>query len=244
VNTDLPEPIRAFDDAQRRAIAMLKDIRARLEAGMSERDVVELAETRLETYSFDRWYHPPEVHIGPDAGAGRLFNRASSRNKLEAGGLIAIDIGPGTTESYGDIGFTLCFGGDEPAVVDVARECLRAACGYASRWKTVGEIWVFARAWAINNRMTLASESAVGHRILPKEGYVSTGFPRSAHAATLLPGNRIHKLHPIRMKGMFAIRPAIADRDGQVAAFEEIVWILDEQRRVLGRDSAEEIGSF
>lgn len=240
---ELPEPIRSFDDAQRRAIAMLRDVRGRLEEGMSERDVVELAETRLDAHGFDRWYHPPEVRIGPDAGGGSLLYRPSSRKKLEPGGLIGIDIGPGTAEAYGDIGFTLCFGGEEPKVVRVARENLRACCGYASRWKTVGEIWVFARAWAINNRMELVSEGAVGHRVLPKEGLLATAFPRSAHAATHLPKNRIHKLHPIRMKGMFAIRPAV--KQGELsAAFEEIVWIQDEQRRVLGRDDPGEIGVF
>ena len=129
-------------------------------------------------------------------------------------------------------------------MVTVARDCVKAACGYASRWKTVGEIWVFARAWAINNRMELAGESAVGHRILPKEGMVASGFPRSAHLATHIPGNRIHRLHPIRMRGMFAIRPAIQDAAGWSAAFEEVVWIQDEQRKILGRDSADEIGTF
>lgn len=244
MNSELPAPIAAFDDAQRRAIAMLKDVRERLEAGMSERDIVELSETRLEQHGFDRWYHPPEVHIGPDAGKGRLIQRPSASRKLEPGELINIDLGPANADAYGDIGFTLCFGGDEPAVVDVARECVRACLGYASRWKTVGEIWIFARAWAVNNRMDLASESAVGHRILPKEGLLATGFPRSAHAATHLPRNRIHRLHPIRMKGMFAVRPAVTDGKGFTAAFEEIVWIQDEQRKVLGRSSADEIGSF
>ncbi len=244
MNIELPEPIRAFDDAQRRAIAMLQDIRERLEAGMSERDIVELAETRLETHGFDRWFHPPEVRVGPDAGRSRIVKRASAGRKLEPGGLVAIDIGPATADAYGDIGFTLCFGGEEPAVVDVARECVRACVGYASRWKTVGEIWIFARAWAVNNRMELATEGAVGHRVLPKEGLLAAGFPRSAHAATHLRSNRIHRLHPVRMKGMFAIRPAIADGKGYSAAFEEMVWIQDEHRKILGRDSAAEIGAF
>ncbi len=241
--TELPEPIRSFDDAQRRAIAMLEDVRGRLEAGMSERDVVELAETRLDTHGFDRWFHAPRVRIGPDAGGGSILGRLTSRRPLEPGSLISIDLGPATAEAYGDIGFTLCFGADEPKVVTVARETLRACCGYASRWKTVGEIFVFARAWAVNHRMDLVNEGAVGHRVLPKEGLVATGFPRSAHAATLLRSNRIHMLNPVRMKGMFAIRPAV--KHGELsAAFEEIIWIQDEQRKVLGREDASEIGVF
>lgn len=240
---EFPEPVRSFDVAQRRAIAMLRDIRQRLEAGMSERDVVDLSETRLEPHGFDRWYHAPEVRIGAGIGAGSLLGRHSSRRKLEPGSLIGIDIGPATATAYGDIGFTLAFGADEPAVVEVARECLRACCGYASRWKTVGEIFIFAQAWAVNNRMSLASEGAVGHRVLPKEGMLATGFPRSAHLATLLPANRVSRLKPIRMKGMFALRPVIRSGDWS-AAFEEILYVQDDVRKVLGRDSAAEIGGF
>jgi methionine aminopeptidase len=240
---DLPEPIRSFDDAQRRAIAMLRDIRGRLEAGMSERDVVELAETRLEAHDFDRWYHPPEVRIGDGAGEGSLLYRPSARRKLEPGALIGIDIGPATADAYGDIGFTLGFGADEPAVLSVARECLRACCGYASRWKTVGEIFIFAQAWAVNHRMELVSGRAVGHRVLTKEGLLANGFPRSAHLATRLPRNQIHRLVPIRLKGMFAIRPSIASA-GRSAAFEEILYVHEETRRVLGRENIGDVGVF
>jgi Xaa-Pro aminopeptidase len=243
VEATLPEPIAAFDDAQRRAITMLRDVRGRLEAGMSERDVVELAETRLGDHGFDRWYHPPEVRIGAAIGEGGLLYRPSAKRKLEAGSLVAIDIGPATADAYGDIGFTLAFGGDEPPVVKVARECVRACCGYASRWKTVGEIHVFATAWAVNNRLELANARAVGHRVLPKEGLLATGFPRSAHLATRLPRNQITRLQPIRMKGMFAIRPVLTG-GGAAASFEEIVYIHEDTRRVLGRESLAEIGAF
>jgi methionine aminopeptidase len=183
------------------------------------------------------------VRIGNGAGKGSLLYRASASRKLEPGALIGIDIGPATADAYGDIGFTLSFGADEPAVVGVARDCLRACCGYASRWKTIGEIYIFARAWAVNNRMDLASERAVGHRILPKEGLVATGFPRSAHAATRLRRYQVHRLVPIRLKGMFAIRPAIADGEFS-AAFEEILYVQDDVRRVLGREDPSEIGAF
>lgn len=240
-NAPLPDPIRAFDDAQRRAIAMLRDVAQRLEAGMTSRDVFELAETRLQPHGFDRWFHAPHVQIGASIGRAVPTVRPP---KLEPGALIAIDLGPSTADAYGDIGATLLFGGgDEPAVLAVARECVRACCGYASRWKTVGEIHVFAKAWAVNHRMELASERAVGHRVLPKEGVLAAGFPRSAHLATLLPRNRIHRLHPVRMSGMFAIRPAIR-HEGQAAVFEEMIYVKDDVRVVLGRGGLEEIGTL
>jgi hypothetical protein len=156
-----------------------------------------------------------------------------------SGDLVSIDLAPAFGEAYGDAGVTVCVGGGAPpAVLDVARACTEAACGFASRWKTVGEIHVFARAWAINRRMDLADLGAVGHRVLPREGMLATGFPRSAHLATALMRNRIHRLNPVRMQGMFAIRPVLRAADGACAAFEEIVWIDGEHKRVLGRDAA------
>lgn len=240
---DLPDTIREFDEAQRRAIAMLRDVTQRLEAGMSERDITELAEGRLGDHGFDRWYHPPEVRVGSAIG-GRSLRGASKRRRLETGGLVGIDLGPSTDRAYGDVGTTLCFGSadGEPSVVGVARECVRASCGYASRWKTVGEIFIFATAWAVNHRMELANGNAVGHRVLPREGLVANGFPRSAHLACVLAPNRIHRLNPVRMSGMFAIRPVV--RHGETAAsFEEIVYIHDDVRKVLGRDSLAEIAT-
>lgn len=242
MSQELPDTVAAFDDAQRRSIAMLRDITQRLEAGMRERDVFELAETRLQPHGFDRWYHTPDVRIGDRVLAGPL--PSLKRPKLEPGSLIAIDIGPASADVYGDIGCTLHFGdGPEPDVVRVARDCVKACCGYASRWKTVGEIQIFAAAWAVNNRMELAGGDSVGHRVLPKDGLLATGFPRSAHAATLLGRNRVHRLNPVRMDGMFAIRPVL-DHRGAGAWFEEIIYIHEDTRKVLGRDSYEECGTL
>lgn len=240
MNVDLPEPIRAFDDAQRRAFRLVADVVRRLEAGMSERDVYEVAETRLEPNGFSTWYHPPEIHIRRDGAP--LWPFPSARRTLAVGDLITLDIGPGTESAYGDAGYTFEFGATaEPAVVRVARDCVRACCGYTSRWKTVGEIYVFARAWAVNQRMDLANRRAVGHRVLPSEGLLRTGFPRSAHAATLLARNRMHRLNPVRMDGMFAIRPEIRAH-GRTAAFEEMVYVHEDVRVVLGRNGLDEVG--
>lgn len=235
----LPDPVARFDAAQRRTIAMARELFRRLEAGMSERDLFELAETQLGTFGFSRWYHPPEIRIG-----GRTFGPLvvpSARRRLAAGELVAIDLAPAEDDCYGDFCATVAFGGPEPKVVGVARDCVRATCGYASRWKTVGELFIFAKAWAVNERMDLANRDSVGHRVLPREGLLATGFPRSAHLATFLGRNRVHRLNPVRMAGMFAIRPEVVDH-GQVAAFEEIVWVQDEVRWVLGRDNPAEAG--
>lgn len=242
VTVELPEPIRAFHDAQRRAFHLLGDVVRRLEAGMSERDIYEVAETRLEPNGFTTWYHPPEVHIRRNGSPRWPF--PSARRTLAVGDILTLDMGPGTTEAYGDAGYSFEFGAtQEPAVVKVARECVKACCGYSSRWKTIGEIYIFARAWAINHRMDLAGTGAVGHRVLPRGGLFQAGFPRSAHAGTLLARNRMHRLNPVRMDGMFAIRPEVRDQ-GRTAAFEEIVYVHEDVRVVLGRNGLDEVGTL
>lgn len=241
---ELPPVIAAFDDAQRRAIAMMGDVCGRLEAGMYARDIVELAETRLGEHGFTTWYHPPEVEIGADIGRRSPFPRLGKGLALAAGTLVSIDLGPATNEAYGDFGITRSFGtADEPFVLQQARECTRAACGFASRWKTCGELFIVSQAWACNQRLTLKNKNAVGHRILPREGFLATGFPRSAHAATLLPKNRLHRLHPVRLDGMFAVRPVVTD-GAQAAAFEEVIYIHEDTKCVLGRASLAEVGTL
>lgn len=239
---ELPAPIARFDDAQRRSIALLRDVVQRLEAGMSERDVYELAETRLDPHGFTGWFHRPEVAFGRPR---RLLRSVpSARRRLAPGDLVTLDFAPADAEAYGDFGYTLAFGeGPAPAVVDVARDCCRASCGYASRWKTIGEIRIFAEAWAVNHRMRLAADGACGHRVPLKEGWVAAGFPRTARLATLLMRNRVHRLNPVRMDGLFALRPEVTD-GVHVAAFEEIVYVHEDTRVVLGRDDLAAVGTL
>ena len=107
----------------------------------------------------------------------------------------------------------------------------------------MGEIVIFAQAWAVNHRMTLAQKENVGHRIIAKEGWTSVGFPKSAHAATLMRRNQLHRLNPTRMNGMFAIRPEVDDK-GHRASFEEIVYVDGDAKGVLGRGSLADVGTL
>lgn len=241
----LPDAFRPFDDAQRRAIALTAGVVKRLEAGMSERDIHDIAESRLSDHGFSGWYHPPEVRVRP-FGDGSLLKRASAEARLAPGDLVSIDLGPASGAAYGDFGTTVTFAPQddtELAVLSVARDCIRACCGYASRWKTSGEIAIFAQAWAVNQRMTLAHKESIGHRVLDKSGMLAVGFPRSAHVATLLRRNQMHRLNPVRLQGMFAIRPEVDDR-GHRASFEEIVYVDGDQKGVLGRGSNAEVGTL
>ena len=240
--SDLPEPVRAFDDAQRRTLDLARAIVEELQAGMSAKDIRALARARAEGLGFKGWFHAPEVRIGAEIGAqngltGHLARLLPSRAQLAPGTLLSLDLG-----------LTTCFTGPTPAsplpeILTAGRDCLRAACGYSSRWKTMGEIFIFSQAWARNRSMHLANADSIGHRILPAEGWLATGFPRSALWATHLQRNRLHRLNPVRMDGMFAINPALRWGDLTVT-FEEVIYIHEDVKRVLGRSNLSEVGTL
>ncbi len=238
-----PDLIDAFDDAQRRSFALLREVVGLLEPGMSEVDISDVALQRARAHGFATWFHPPEVQIGERIARHSHWNRPSKKTSLAAGDLVCIDLGPADGEVYGDVGTTLAFQGEEPKVVGIARECTRAISGYASQWKTVGELFVYAKAWAINHRMELASKRSIGHAVLPKEGLLALDWPRSAHTATLLRRHQVHFFNPERVQGIWALRPLI--REGpHAASFEELIYVDGNERRVLGRSGVQEAGTL
>jgi methionine aminopeptidase len=235
--------IAQFDQAQRRAIALLTDVVSQLREGQTEVDIAALAQDRLQTFGFDSWYHPPEVRIGARINGRFPFRRSSSQVRLGAEDLVEIDLGPATADAFGDTGGTFSLGDALPPVVEVSRDCVKAICGFASRWKTTGELFVYAKAWAANYRLSLASERSIGHAVLPREGLLDNGWPRSAHWLTLLRRHQIHFLHPVRLNGLYAVRPKLTD-GSMAASFEEMIVVTPDECRVLGRDSLQDVGRF
>ena len=142
---------------------------------MSEPDVVELALSQAGAFGFRDWFAKPEVRFD---GAKSVFHRPSASNVLKKGTLVEIDLAPSTDNAFGDYGTGLCFGVDEePPIVTEAREACRAICGFASRFKTVGELFVFAESWANNHRVSLGGARSVGHMVPLCEGLFATAWP-------------------------------------------------------------------
>lgn len=239
--------LAAFDDAQRRGFSLLRDVMNQLEEGQSEQQVADAARELARSRGFDRWYHPPEVLFGERTCSNAVWKNPDDGARLRRGQLVSITLGPAGAEAYADVGVTRTFGAAagsaEHKVIQVAREAVRATAGFASQWKTVGELYIYARAWAVNHRLHLVNERSIGHAILPPEGALATGFPHSAHAITWLRRYQVRRLNPNRLAGMWAIRPQITD--GEVAAqFEEIIYINGPDKRILGRDDISQVGSI
>ena len=235
--------LNAFDATQRKSFQLLSRTVASLREGMTEAELDHEVRGLAEDMGFDSWFHPPEIQFGQRTNSNAIWKIPSKTNTLHQGDLVVLDLGPSEGAAYGDVGVTICFGAEEPAVLEVSRECVRATCGFASQWKTVGELFVFSKAWAVNHRLNLGSTRSIGHAILPKQGLLSVQFPRSAHAATWLRRHQIRFLNPARLEGAWALRPMLSDGT-HGAAFEEVVYIAGDTKRVLGRDSIAEVGTL
>jgi hypothetical protein len=232
-----------FDAAQRLSFQLLSASVAALEEGMTEADLDAVTRDLAKTMGFEGWFHPPEIQFGERSKSNAIWKIPSKTNRLAKGDLVVLDFGPASGEAYGDVGTTIAFEREEPEVLEVARECVRATCGFASQWKTVGELFVFAKAWAVNNRLTLASTRSIGHAILPKDGLLAFNFPRSAHTATWLRRHQIRFLNPARLEGIWALRPLLTDGT-HGAAFEEMIYVSGEGHRILGRDDLAHVGTL
>lgn len=237
----LPDDVvQAFEDAQQRTIALLRDASQQLQAGMTEKDVVDLVEGMAEQAGFTDWFRPPYAHFNCPEKPGFL---PRGRGGLKPGTVVEIDACPATDRAYGAFGTVVVFGGKpEPELVTDAREACRAACGFSSRWKCTGEVYVFAQAWANNRRYAIDSDS-VGHMCFPRMGRTAMAWPHAARAATLMRRHRIQWFNPRRMDGFFAVQPRITAQ-GHGCAFQEMILLNGDEKRIVGRSSISEVGTL
>lgn len=235
--------VELFDTAQRRAISMLGEVLRGVEPGMGARDVKASAADLLGKHGFNAWFRPPEVWIGPPATEARPRRPAFGYARLERGCSLTIAMGPATREACGDVCGTIVLGAPDSALIEAARDCTRAVCGYASGLKCVGELFIYADTWALNHGLQLQDTRSIGHALLPPEGRLASSFPHSTRIATWLRRHQIHTLNPRRLSGLWVLGPALSSGCGAVR-FREVVLIQPGHRRILGRSGLDEIGVF
>lgn len=230
-----------FEAAQRGALDLLRDLIPRLEAGMGERDVHDLAHERGAALGFTTWFRAPVVRFGAPAVVS-WTDRPRRAPTLEPGTIVEIEVAPATADAFGDAGVAFGWGVDEqPAAVTGARELCQATCGFASRWKCVGEVFVFAEAWANNRRASLGGQRSVGFAAMTPEHSWAGRWPGGAWAQSLLRRNQVQFFNPRRMNGLYVLRPRLV-ADGQGASFAELVLVTPEEKRILGREHLDQVG--
>lgn len=235
--------LSAFEDAQRRTIRLARAVVEAARPGMTERDVAGIAREEAPRFGFRGWFFPPEIQVGAHTRQAGVWRIPSARVRLAAGDLLMVCLGPWDGTAFGDFATTVAVGGPEPDLVRLARECTRATCGYVTRWKCVGEIYVFARSWAANHRLDLANRRSIGHVLLPPANTIPLLEPREAHARTWLRRYQVQFLNPRPARGLLALGPQVVDgRRG--ARFREVVLVEEGEKRVLGRPDSSAIGTL
>lgn len=232
-----------FEAAQRGAWGLLRALVPQLEAGMSERDLQALAVQQGRAAGFTRWFRPPLVRFGAPPVV-RFTDRPRSGTRLEPGMIVELELAPATDRAFGDAGLAFAFGqAEEPAIVTDARALCEGVCGFASRWKCTGELFVFAEAWANNRRASLGGQHSVGFVVLGPERAWGGRWPEGAWAQSLLRRHQVQYFNPRRMNGLYVIRPRLVAQ-GQGAAFAEMILVTPDDKRILGRDEGEAIGGL
>ena len=227
----------AFEHAQGETIAAVARTVRALEVGMTELDIAHRLEAEVADRGFVSWFQRPRVLFGAPT---RPRLRMSAEQKLTKGTIVEIDLAPANADAFGDFTTSLAFGVDEdPEILSDARALCRAACGFASRWKCTGEVYVFADAWANNRRASLGDAGAIGHMCLPRRGRSGWAWPYAARAAIQMRRHQVHWFNHRRMHGFYALAPRIV-RGESACAFGEMVYIDGDTRLIVGRKDESE----
>ncbi len=191
-----------------------------------------------EARGFRGFFRPPVVRFDPTTRRFAL----PRPHALAPGMLVEIVLLPATREAFGHVAISLRFEGEPDPLVTGARETCRAVLGFANRTKTSGELHVFAKAWANNHRLRLTGRSIGFHGPSP-EGAFSVAWPRGAWALTRLRRYQLEHLNPRPVRGVYAVRPRVALGD-RAASFGELLFVDGEEKRIVGRESLDEVGTY
>lgn len=235
-----PTPLADFEEAQTRAIDLIRRVRASAEIGQSERDLAALAQREARERGFQGFLRPPRVVFGAPRSS-TPWARPRTSPRLETGMVVELELNPHDERAFGHVGISFALG-EAPPIVQQARELCRAVLGYASRWKCVGELFVFAEAWANNRRGDLGGQDAIGYRAMGPAECGPLPWPQGARAWAMLRRNQVQYYNHRRMNGLYLLRPR-ASLGGQGALFAEMIWVTPDEKRILGRAGLETIGA-
>jgi len=234
-----PQILSAFEDAQTRTIRASARAVARLQSGATPAHFVELLLSEARAEGFSNFLRKPSVRLG-----GLPGHHPRAPGYIEPGCTVEFDLAPLDHEVFADFGSAFAFQSDrEPQLLAEARNLCRSTCGFASRWKCTGELFVYAQAWATNHRRSLGDLGQVGYRCFPKRDRSAILWPHSIKLGQQLRRNQIQWYNPRRMEGHYLVAPRLFGEDRSFC-FREIVLVDGDTRKILGRDDLSKVGSL
>ena len=220
-----------FDQAQRTSISILNEVEQRLRVNMTQQDIEKCILDSAQKHGSTGWLRPPLIRISTKTGI----------RGLQKGSILQIHIQPVFKDVFGSVGKTISFQIQDEHIVEQAKELCLATCTFANRRKCIGELFVFAHSWCTNHRVELEHKKNIGHRCFSKEESPWL-WPYSARALSVLRRHQIQWFNPRRMEGIFAVHPFI-ERYELFAGFAEMIYVNEEKRILVGRDSFDDLGS-
>lgn len=239
--TNHASAIANFDRDQRSAIQLMNHCLPLIQKGMSEKSVISLFEQHVESFGFLGFLRRPVVHF--DHRPTFRFGPSSNRT-LHKGAVVQLHIQPYSSDAFGNIGLSFTFDAPSIPIVTKARDLCIATSTFAGHTKKSGELMVFAQSWATNHRTELDQES-IGHFCLPNSnaGLFGGLWPNSMRGLTQLRRYQIQWFNPRPLDGIYALHPDIR-QDNRRLGFAELILVTPEERRVLGRDSMDDLCTF
>ena len=227
----------AFASAQQRTIAAVAEVVRAAQAGQRAADLERALSEAALSRGFSGWFRPPLARVaGVDGQQGGPA--------LRPGHIVELRLMPLDPDAYGAFGYSFRFGaGEEPAALRDARELSHNTCGFASRWKSVGELFVYATSWANNRRRSLGEARAIGHQCFPRRGRAGWLWPYASRSASSLRRHEIQWLNPRRMRGHYFVAPRLV-AGAESACFGELILVDGDHKSVVGRAGRGEIGTL
>ncbi len=226
------ELLESFESAQLATIRAVREVLALVQEGTTEIALASALEESVRAQGFDAWFQRPRVQFGAPATPRRWMRE---KEPLRPGTVVEIHLAPANRDAFGSLGHAFVFGSDEePEVLREARRLCQATCGFSSRWKTIGEVFVYAEAWAKNHRYALDETQTVGHLCFPRRGRAGWLWPYGARTATLMRRHQVQFFNYRRIHGVLSLAPRLVIGD-QGCTFGELVVVDGDTKRIVGR---------
>lgn len=218
--SDLARQRAGLERAQRQTIAGMEELKRRMQTGMTEREVRDLADAVLREQGSSGPWCPILVAFGEHTRYCDPAHPPGER-RLEAEDIAVIDLTPVFDGFYGDYTETLAWGGGGPyrALIESARAVENAVLAYAAECSTPDELFAYAAQQIASHGYRLLDPLRnIGHSIGQLaflEGFVEAGNVRG-------------------LRGGWTVEPFIGN-DQAGAKFEDILFFDYDGVDVVGR---------
>lgn len=226
--------LKGYLEARRFAKVISKEIISKIEIGMSEKDIEDVASLVFRDHNVKQHWHSPIIGVGEgSAKMSSLYTLTTGfltkhKRILQENDLVLIDIAPIYMTYPGDFTTTHVFGSNPEleAFVTYARDISRKIAEHANNTMMVADVFRYAQELirtTSNYRLLYPSPISLGHRLFrihPLEKFPEPGLSR----LILEKFPFIDSSNLTQMNGLWIVEPYLNHKD-RASKFEELVFV-------------------